>query len=298
MASALKSIARKALRFYLTNTPIKKGRYPLMMLVHGWAKEPVTVEVETKDRGRMVLELDDIMQFPVYYNIFEAKYDHVMKTLLIGSDVVIDVGGNIGQYALLFTKYARKVYTFEPMPKMIARLKRHIDMNGLNGKLVLISKALSNKPDTIQFELPKSANSGTASTVLGRVANSAEIINVEAVRLDDLVASGEIAGRIDLVKIDIEGAELFALEGMAGILQLPEKPILILEMNEEMMGLAGYGAAEIQSYLAQFGFKPYEITKRGLRGPNERIASDSENYCFLTAEHTSKPAIKALIYTH
>ncbi|HET9136064.1 MAG TPA: FkbM family methyltransferase, partial [Candidatus Kapabacteria bacterium] len=167
MASFLKSIARKALRTYLTYTPIKKGRYPLMMLVHNWAGEPVTVEVETKDRGRMKLQLDDLMQFPVYYNLFEAKYDKVMRVLLRDTDITLDVGGNIGQYAMLFARYSKKVYTFEPMPKMIERLQYHIRLNHLENKLILIPKALSNKQDTLKFQLPSVANSGTATTILG-----------------------------------------------------------------------------------------------------------------------------------
>ncbi len=293
----IKSLARKALRAYLTYTPIKKGRYPLMMLVHGWASEPVTVEVETKDRGRMKLELDDLMQYPVYYNIFEAKYDTVMKALLKDTNVTLDVGGNIGQYALWFAKYSRKVYTFEPMPKMIERLQYHITINHLENKLILVTKALSNEHTTLKFELPKSANSGTASTILGRVANSSEIIEVEAITLDEFIAQEHLEGTIDLIKIDIEGAELFALQGMSGLLFSDQKPILILEMNDEMMHLAGYSAEDLYSFLKGFGYQAYEITKQGLRGPVSAIDSNSENYCFLTISHTQKPSIKGLIYS-
>jgi len=145
MASPLKSLIRKTVRAYLTYTPIKLGRYPLMMLVQKFAGEPVTVEANIKDRGWMILDLDDLMQFPVYYNIFEAKYDKSLYALLDGCDVAIDVGGNIGQYALLFARHSNKVYTFEPMPKMIERLKNHIAMNRLEDKLILVTKALFNK---------------------------------------------------------------------------------------------------------------------------------------------------------
>src|SRR5436309_1518344 len=126
MASAIKSLTRKALRFYLTYSPVKLGRYPLMIAVHKFAGEPVTVKAKIKDRGWMILDLNDLMQFPVYYNIFEAEYDMALYALMDGCDVIIDVGGNIGQYALLFARHANKVYTFEPMPKMIERLKAHI----------------------------------------------------------------------------------------------------------------------------------------------------------------------------
>jgi FkbM family methyltransferase len=292
----LKSLTRKALRTYLTYTPIKKGRYPLMMLIHGWAGEPVTVEVTTKDRGKMKLELDDIMQFPIFYNLFEAQYDNVVKALLKDSDITIDVGGNVGQYALLFAEHSKKVYTFEPMPKMIGRLEHHIQLNQLEQKLILIPKALSKAAGILKFELPESANSGTASTVLGRVANSDQIIEVEAMTFDDFADSENINGRVDLIKIDIEGAEFFAIQGMKRTLSSSHQPILILEMNDEMMGLAGYSANDVQVFLSSFGYEPYEITKRGLRGPDRIIRSDSENYCFMTKDHTNKESVSKLIY--
>jgi FkbM family methyltransferase len=267
-----------------------------MIAVHKYVSEPIAVEAEVKDRGRMILELDDLMQFPVYYNIFEAKYDTALYALLDGCDVTIDVGGNIGQYALLFARHSNKVYTFEPMPKMIDRLQKHIAMNHLEGKLILVTKALSNKKDTLKFALPKSQNSGTASTIMGGSGNLQDIIEVEAITLDEFVQEEKISGRIDLIKIDIEGAELFAVQGMKNVLAA-NKPALILEINNEMMGLAGYTSMDIQNYLSEFGYKAYEMTKRGLRGPVTDIHSVSENYCFLTEDRINKPKIKGLFYS-
>ena len=296
MASAFKSLVRKALRFYLTHTPIKRGRYPLMMLGHKFAAEPITVEVDTKDRGKMILDLDDLMQYPVYYNLFEAKYEKVMNRLLQDTDITIDVGGNIGQYALLFAKYSKKVFTFEPMPMMIDRLKKHIDLNHLQDTLILVSKALSNSSGVLKFALPNSANSGTASTILGRKANLNENIEVEAITLDEFASAMSIQGRVDLIKIDIEGGELFALQGMKELLAGEHKPALILEMNDEMMHLAGYTSKDIQNYLANFYYQAFEITKSGLRGPVEKIASDSENYCFLDPIMINIPRVRSIIY--
>src|SRR5258706_16120454 len=102
MASVIKSIIRKAVRFYLTYTPIKKGRYPLMMLANKIASEPVTVEVNTKDRGRMKLDLDDMAQIPLYYNIYEWRDTPIIISLAENTNTILDIGGNIGQMALLF----------------------------------------------------------------------------------------------------------------------------------------------------------------------------------------------------
>ena len=291
----MKNIIRKALRFYLTNTPIKLGRYPLMVALHKYLSSPELVEIRTKDRGKMLVNLEDLMQYPVYYNMFEAKYLKVMDSLLENSDITLDVGGNIGQYALYFATKSKKVYTFEPMPSMIERLKHHIKINHLENKLELVTKALSNENGTMRFSLPSAANSGTATTILGRKANTDEIIEVEAITLDEFIAKNNITGRIDLIKIDIEGAELFALQGMTKLLSGRDNPILILEMNDEMMNLAGYTFEDVLSFLKKFGYKAFEITKKGLLGPHTQISSNSENYCFLADEHLKMEKIRRIL---
>lgn len=244
----------------------------------------------------MLLELDDLMQYPVYYNIFEAQYEACIEAILVNARVILDVGANIGQYALYFAYQGKKVYAFEPMPSMIEKLRQHIAMNHLEDKITLVTKALTSENATLKFSLPKSENSGTASLVLGRSQNTDEIIEVEGVMLDTLVASGVIQEPVDLIKIDIEGAELFALKGMKELLAKQHKPVLILEMNEDMMKLAGYHPDDILEFLAPFGYKAYELTKKGFRGPDERVQSLSENYAFLTEQHIASAAIKRLVY--
>lgn len=268
-----------------------------MMLFHKHVSEPITVEVSTKDRGKMVLDLEDLMQYPVYYNIFEAQYEACIEAILTNAQVILDVGANIGQYALYFACKGKKVYAFEPMPSMIEKLQQHIRMNHLEDKITLVTKALTSENATLKFSLPKSENSGTASLVLGRSQNTDEIIEVEGVRLDTLVASGVITEPVDLIKIDIEGAELYALRGMEELLAKKHKPVLILEMNEDMMKLAGYHPDDILTFLSPFGYKAYELTKKGFRGPEERVQSLSENYAFLTEAHIARNEIKKLIYT-
>jgi FkbM family methyltransferase len=289
MASFLKSIARKALRTYLTHTPIKKGRYPLMMLVHNWAGEPVTVEVETKDRGRMKLDLDDMAQFPLYYNIYEWRDTPTIIKLASGSRTILDIGGNIGQMALLFSTLSEKVYTFEPIPELANRLQENITLNQLNNKITLNRVALTNTKGKITFGLPPKGNRGTGSTIIADHLKE-HIIEVDAITLDEFIQNNSIQN-VDFIKMDIEGAELFALEGMKGLLE-SERPILLLEMTISMMKQAGYTPKELLAFLAAYGYECYEITKQGLKGPLSNPEPASENYCFLTEKHVSLPKVK------
>jgi FkbM family methyltransferase len=292
MASTLKRLLRHGLRNYLTYTPVTVGRFPIMMFFHKFLSEPVIEEVKTKDRGRMIVELDDWTQYTMYYNLYESKYDKVMLALMSDTNVVLDIGGNIGQHALWFAKYAKKVYTFEPLPRLIERLKKHIAINHLEKKITLVTNALSDETKALKITDPGPGMSGIASTVLGRNKNE-KTVDIQAVRLDDyLDAEGVIS--VDLINIDIEGAELFALKGMPKLLQRCAPP-LILEMNELMMGLAGYTFDDVQNYLAQFGYQPFQMVKKGLVGPVAKIVSDSENFCFLTPKHLQMEKIKKVL---
>lgn len=293
MASVLKSIIRKAFRLYISNTPIKKGRYPLMMLAQKLTSEPITLEVLTKDRGRMILDLDDSAQFPLYYNIYEWRDTPTLSIVASGSRTILDIGGNIGQMALFFAQFAKTVHTFEPIPAKAKRLQEQIILNKLNNKVQLCPLALSNTKGSLRFAMPKAGNGGTGSTVIMDEAAS-DIIEVQTITLDEYITTNSIKD-IDLIKMDIEGAELFALNGMTNLLSSPNKPILILEMTLSMMKKAGYSPDDLVSFLGQFGYDCFEFTYQGLRGPVKEVFPASENYCFLTKEHTLRPKISSLI---
>ena len=265
-----------------------------MMLVHKFASEPVTVEVETKDRGRMILDLDDMAQFPLYYNIYEWKDTPTVVSLARNSNIIFDIGGNIGQMALLFSKYAGKVYTFEPIPAVAERIEKNIKLNHLESKIILSRVALTNFKGQIKFGLPPDSNRGTGSTVITESSKN-NTIEVEATTLDDFILQHGIQD-IDLIKMDIEGAELFALKGMKSILSKTKKPIIILEMTLAMMKQAGYGPNELMSFLQQYGYACYEFAKDGLHGPVSEVHPLSENYCFLTADHLRMEKVKGVLY--
>lgn len=295
MASALKSFFRKALRTYLTYTPIKKGRYPLMMLVQKYTSEPVTLKVKTKDRGTMLLDVDDMAQIPLYYNIYEWRDTPTIISLAQDTTTIVDIGGNIGQMAMLFAQYAKKVYTFEPIPATANRLEQNIGLNGLNEKVILSRVALTNYKGKIKFGLPPKSNRGTGSTVITEQSKN-NTIEVESVTLDEFIERNNITD-VDLIKMDIEGAELFALRGMTKLLSTSNKPILILEMTLVMMKQAGYGADELIDFLKGFGYICHEFTKNGLKRSLSEVHPQSENYCFLSSEHLLLQKVKRVLVT-
>ena len=293
MTSRFKTLIRNALRWYLTNTPIRLGRYPLMMAIHPLVVEPKTIKIRTKDRGTMLLDLQDSAQFPIYYNIYEWKDKPTIEALIQNARTVIDIGGNIGQMALLFARHAERVVTFEPIPSLADRLQQQIALNNLEGKVILKREALSDHTGELRIELPSPENQGTGSSILSDHSEGHTIV-VKAESLDRILTEMNIAD-VDFLKMDIEGAELFALRGMTNLLTQTNNPILILEMNAKMMTAAGYGSKELLEFLLPFQYQCYEFVRGGLKGPLSKVEPVIENYCFLTARHLDQPNIRQLI---
>ena len=130
----------------------------------------------------MILNLEDEAQYTMYYNMYEWSYLPVINSLIENSNLVLDIGANIGQYALLFAKHSRKIYAFEPSQRMVARLHEQIKLNQLDTKITVIQKALSNVSGWITPTIPSRGNTGQATTILTE-GSGLETEKIEAITL-------------------------------------------------------------------------------------------------------------------
>lgn len=134
----------------------------------------------------------------------------VVKTIASGT-VVFDMGAHVGFYTLLFSDLvgpAGQVVAFEPLPRNVQCLKRHIRLNNLSN-VTVIEAAVSDKGGTALF-----AESGSSATGHLSVFGQHQVLQVS---IDELITAGEIPVP-DYLKIDIEGAEYLALMGAKSIL--------------------------------------------------------------------------------
>jgi FkbM family methyltransferase len=138
-----------------------------------------------------------------------------------------DIGAHVGYYTLLAGTIVGedgKVYAFEPEPKNSKALRENTASVGLRN-VAIFPYAVGDQPGTAKFYVHPEG-SGYHSLFPLSAEGQTEIL-VEIVRLDDLVRRGEIQ-RADVIKLDIQGAELKALRGAAGLLS-EEHPILFVE---------------------------------------------------------------------
>ncbi|CAG0969612.1 MAG: FkbM family methyltransferase [Candidatus Methanoperedens sp.] len=137
----------------------------------------------------------------------------------------IDVGANLGHFSLNIAKRTHcTCYAFEPLPINIRNLKANVELNALKN-IVIVPVALGENKGSSYF----STNLQTQANRLVKVRDSSSI-EVQCTTLDDFVYENKI-GRVDFIKVDIQGAEFLFLKGAEKTIN-QFKPIIVLESDD------------------------------------------------------------------
>lgn len=161
----------------------------------------------------------------------DGRYeDHVCRFLaatLRPGDVVADVGANIGALTVLMAALVGptgRVHAFEPAPENVAHLRANLEANGLEN-VEVHETAVGDSTDPIDFSFDAAAPSGAH---IGAAADGAAV-RVPCTTLDAFVAATGVT-RLDLVKVDVEGAEPMVLDGARRTYDTL-RPTTIMECN-------------------------------------------------------------------
>ncbi|MBS3119539.1 FkbM family methyltransferase, partial [Candidatus Woesearchaeota archaeon] len=194
----------------------------------------------------------DVEGFRIYLNpadqsisdrlIMNKKYEQfeteIMKNHVKKGSIVLDIGANIGIHTLLLAKIVGtegKVIAFEPDPDNYFYLKRNVRANNLSN-IHCVRKAISDT-NGILYLYVNADNKGDHRTYDS--ADNRKKIKIEAVKLDDHLK--DFGGKINFVKMDIQGAEYKAVKGMIHILSNAN---MITEFDPYLLEKAGVKPAE------------------------------------------------------
>lgn len=127
------------------------------------------------------------------------------------SDVVVDLGANVGFFTLFLASRAPgiRVHCFEPGRETRERLTRNVQANGLERTVTIHPYAISGCAGVVHFNTAK--NAAQRSIFINEFINDGESEDVACISLDQVVEMTDV-DRIDLLKMDIEGAEIEAVE--------------------------------------------------------------------------------------
>ena len=208
---------------------------------------------------------NDVVGREIYeYGWYEPDTVRVIASALKAGDVFLDIGAHVGQYTLLASEIvgdSGSVHSFEPDPATFQWLSKNVYRNRLMN-VTLNHCAVAGSSGSSIFYLSTTENIGANSLSPG--ANfSGKTVEVGCTTVDAYVAEKRI-GRISLMKIDVEGAELQVLEGAQSLLGRADRPRIVLEFSEAAQKRFDSCNAKLVSLLCDLGYRLYKISENGV----------------------------------
>jgi FkbM family methyltransferase len=284
----MRRVLRSAVRFVSTRVWFK-GRAGLVFRIGKLLQtRDGAIEYRLWDGSSMVLDLADPMQMEMYYRTYEGVERDLIVALLSPGNTFFDVGAHVGYYTIAA---ARKVgptgavHSFEPRRENADLLERSVQSNQFR-HVKVNRQAVCDRTGAVELYVPDAADygreaSGWATVLIGIFPN-ATVETIPGVSIDDYIMSHQIKA-VHLIKMDIEGAEVFALQGMKKVLRSTHPPRILTEINALRLRDAGCEPTSIHSLLSQYGYKSYRVVGRALLREDTIAFSDSalENCLFL-----------------
>jgi FkbM family methyltransferase len=188
--------------------------------------------------------------------------------------VMFDVGAHIGEYTLLAAKLlgaSGQVHAFEPQAHIFPILTQSVCKNGFD-RVVLNCTAVSDLVGEIEFQVL----SEPSMSSIRRQSSSTEtekIVSVPCTSLDRYW--GDRQEKIDLIKVDVEGAEKFVFQGATNLLGLPQDraPTWVFEYAPVGYADFGYESEDILTFLKEY---KYEIFKYCGNGQIEQFTPSTQ----------------------
>lgn len=156
---------------------------------------------------------------------YEGEIQALFTSFLSPDSVVVDVGANIGLYTLLAARVAKAVYAFEPEANNLRLLTRSVEANGLNN-VRIFPYCVCDRVGRVALSLAD--HHPGAHSIVRRISKNT--VSVPSTTLDEIFPRETI----DLLKVDVEGAEPLVLLGAQGLIRSHRVKRIIMEWNPEV----------------------------------------------------------------
>jgi FkbM family methyltransferase len=204
-------------------------------------------------------ELDEHMGSQIFWRgSYSGAQLILLDRLLAPHMVFVDIGANHGELTVFAAKRLTegKVIAFEPVSVLFQKLERNININNFTN-VQLVQKGLSDKSFkstiyTREGRFEDGTKHEGLPTLYPTITRSQIGEVIEITYLDQFVESENVT-QIDIIKIDVEGAELAVLQGARGAIAR-FKPLILMEVNEETSQAAGYPARALLDYLSELDY--------------------------------------------
>lgn len=263
MRTLLRLFLRRVLRAY----PFERGKYSILtkiFLSHAAPLAGTPIITRLKFGLRMKLDPAEYLQAHLYaFGDYELPTIRFIRSFLTRDAVCCDVGAQMGYLSLAMATAAEgttTVHAFEPESVNAERFAENVALNGLRN-VSLHRTAVSNVDGMLRLYLSNDRNAGTHSTIANSSNVSDEFVEIPSTTLDSFAAAQALE-RLDLIKIDVEGAEFDVLRGADRVLRTL-RPCVILELSDALQQQRGMTSKDIKVFMADRGYSAYAINDDG-----------------------------------
>src|SRR5579859_251483 len=235
---------------------------------------PIGVSIREGDSpAGMILDLDGnrpheltIANHVLRGLFYEPEVSRLFTQVLEPGDRVIDVGANIGYFAMLAASLVGgggKVLAFEPDPSNISRLHNNRALNGFE-QVEIIERAALDEIRAATF-FPNASDSGGSALwdpthYPHHKADESDhaSIDITGTTIDAEVERTGLTG-IKLIKVDTEGADYLVLKGARRLLETRSVPFVLCELHEFGLQQMGSSQEQFRAYMAGFGYDSFML---------------------------------------
>jgi FkbM family methyltransferase len=237
-----------------------------------------TLLIQTIWGHKVIVDATDLVMTPqlVVYREWERDISTLIHQFVGPDTVFVDVGANLGYFTCLAgTKMGNRgsgrIIAVEPNPHMISLIRRNIEINWSMAPIVLLEMGASDHEGTVDLVLPRDHLANAAIAIWG--AQDAEAVPVPVQPLD--VVLSDIAN-IDLMKIDVEGYELFVLKGARQIIARSRDIRIILEWSKGQLSMTGTLPEDMIALFQEMGLAAYSLPNSltDFDAPSHRLSPD------------------------
>jgi len=228
--------------FYFIKTPI----YMIKQKFNINYNHKLIGEVTVKSEDGIFFCGDNIFPVWVGSNFHEQK---LRKYFNISEGTFIDIGANIGKFSIIMGKKLDdkgKVLAIEPHPKNFKILQKNIELNNLKN-VTTLNLACSNKKGNLQLFLDEDGTGGHSTIKSKKTKAGNNKIWVKAETLDSIIKKEKIK-KVNLIKIDVEGAEANVLRGAIKTLNKSRPKIIFEAWDEQYL-------KKVKKILNKFNYK-------------------------------------------
>lgn len=227
----------------------------LFKTVYSSSGDVKDVQVDIPLNLKLIVKSDDIgVGIPlISKGVYEPLQTKLFLETLQNGDVFFDIGANIGYYSILASSKVGntgKVYSFEPDINNVQILEENVELNNASN-VQIIKKAVSDKSGFVNFK-SSDISKGDSAISNGEDKNN---ISVPSITLDDFIAESGVYPNI--IKLDVEGAEIMALKGTKGLFSRAKQPVgLFIEYNpQSLRQVSEVDPSFLLNILEEYGFK-------------------------------------------